>query len=89
MKNPKPNGRPIIDIPRNKFFPPEVQLQRLRAVMESDPHAITDRQREIFESYYYEGKTMQELAELYGVQKSSIHKVIYRAIRRIERCLKY
>ena len=32
---------------------------------------------------------MQELAELYGVQKSSIHKVIYRAIRRIERCLKY
>ena len=86
MKNPKPNGRPIIDIPRNKFFPPEVQLQRLRAVVEGE---LTDRQREIFESYYYEGKTMQELAELYGVQKSSIHKVIYRAIRRIERCLKY
>ena len=86
MKNPKPNGRPIIDIPRNKFFPPEVQLQRLRAVVEGE---LTDRQREIFESYYYEGKTMQELAELYGVQKSSIHKVLYRAIRRIERCLKY
>ena len=86
MKNPKPNGRPIIDIPRNKLFPPEVQLQRLRAVVEGE---LTDRQREIFESYYYEGKTMQELAELYGVQKSSIHKVIYRAIRRIERCLKY
>ena len=86
MKNPKHNGRPIIDIPRNKFFPPEVQLQRLRAVVEGE---LTDRQREIFEGYYYEGKTMQELSELYGVQKSSIHKVLYRAIRRIERCLKY
>ena len=86
MKNPIYNKPPIIDIPRNKFFPPEVQLQRLRAVVEGE---LTDRQREIFESYYYEGKTMQELAELYGVQKSSIHNVLYRAIRRIERCLKY
>ena len=86
MKNPKPNGRPIIDIPRNKFFSPEVQLQRLRAVVAGE---LTDRQREVFEAYYYEGKTMQELSELYGVQKSSIHKVLYRAIRRIERCLKY
>jgi|GEM_PF-4063216 RNA polymerase sigma factor, sigma-70 family len=86
MKNPIYNKPPIIDIPRNKFFPPEVQLQRLRAVVEGE---LTDRQREIFESYYYEGKTMQELAELYGVNKSSIHTTIYRAIRRIERCLKY
>ena len=26
MKNPIYNKPPIIDIPRNKFFPPEVQL---------------------------------------------------------------
>lgn len=86
MKNPKPNGRPIVWIPRNKFFSPEVQLQRLRAVVAGE---LTDRQREVFEAYYYEGKTMQELSERFGIQKSSIHKVLYRAIRRIERCLKY
>ena len=86
MKNPQHNGRPIIDLPRNKLFPPEVQLQWLRAVMEGE---LTDRQREIVEGYYFEGKSMRELGERYGVQPSSIHKVLYRAIRRIERCLKY
>lgn len=86
MKNPISNKPPIIDIPRNKLFPPEVQLQRLRAVIDGE---LTDKQREVFEAYYFEGKTMQQLSDRFGVQKSSIHKMIYRAIRRIERCLKY
>lgn len=86
MKNPMYNKPPIIDIPRNKLFPPEVQLQRLRAVIAGE---LTDKQREVFEAYYFEGKTMQQLSNRFGVNKSSIHKMIYRAIRRIERCLKY
>lgn len=86
MKNPLQNGRPILCIPRNKFFPPDVQLQRLRAVIAGE---LTERQREVFEAYYFEGKNMRELAARYGVQPSSIHRVLYRAIRRVERCLKY
>lgn len=86
MKNPIYNKPPIIDIPRNKLFPPEVQLQRLRAVIAGE---LTDKQREVFEAYYFEGKTMQQLSNRFGVNKSSIHTMIYRAIRRIERCLKY
>ncbi|MBR2047726.1 MAG: sigma-70 family RNA polymerase sigma factor [Oscillospiraceae bacterium] len=67
-------------------LPREVQLRRIRRVMEQE---LTPTQREIFQAYYFENKTMLEIANQRGISRSSVHRTLQRAEYRCRRSLKY
>lgn len=58
----------------------------LTNVMEGE---LTELQRECVRLYYYDGMTMQQVAETLGVQKPAVSKVLRRARRRIQQVLLY
>ncbi len=45
---------------------------------------LTDNQREIFEDYYFENLTMQEIADNNEVSKNAIHKTIITITKKLE-----
>ncbi len=73
-------------IAQNSLFPPEIQAKRLHNVMENE---LTETQRTFITEYYFNNKSLREIAYEYGVQPSSVLKAIRRGLNRIARCLKY
>ena len=67
-------------------LPPGQQMQRLRRVIERE---LTQKQREIIVAYYFQDKTIPEIAAERGVQKSSVCRCLKRAEDRVRRCLRY
>lgn len=67
-------------------LPREVQLRRLRAVIN---HELTPVQREIVEAIYFEGKTQAEVAYLRGVSRATVCRTLQRAEARLRRFLRY
>lgn len=66
------------------------QMGRLRRnVMEALREDVTPRQRECMELYYEKQLTMPQIAELIGVDKSTVSRTIKRGERRLCRCLRY
>lgn len=64
----------------------DVQRKRLQYVMENE---LTELQRRAVMGYYLERKSMRELAQERGVNKSTICRTLQRAERRMRRCLRY
>lgn len=64
----------------------ELQRQRVRRVLE---HELTPKQRSAIVGYYFEGKTLQQLADESGVCPSTIWRTIRRGLTRMARCLRY
>lgn len=50
---------------------------------------LTTKQREYLTLYYGQNRTMAEIAETYGVNKSTVSRVIKRAQNKLKRVLKY
>ncbi len=46
---------------------------------------LTEKQQSLFESYYFENLTLQEIADLNGISKNAVHKTLVA----IEEKLKY
>lgn len=67
-------------------LPPATQMQRLRRVIERE---LTQTQREIILAYYFQDKTIPQIAAERGVQKSSVSRCLKRAENRVRRCLRY
>lgn len=67
-------------------LPRQVQLKRLRRVIEME---LTQGQREVLIAYYFQEKTMAEIARERGVCRSSICRTLHRAEDRVRRCLRY
>lgn len=67
-------------------LPRQVQLRRLRQVVERE---LTDVQREILIAYYFQEKTMAQIAEERGINRSSVCRTLHRAEERVRRCLRY
>lgn len=75
----------------SKDIPPNVQRelnaltneQKLDLIKTAMEVMLTPFQREQFLQYYMVGKTMPELAEEYGVNKSTICRNIHRARRKV------
>ena len=67
-------------------LPRQVQLKRLRRVIECE---LTDIQREILMAYYFQNKTMAQIARERGVCRSTVCRTIHRAEDRVRRCLRY
>ena len=64
----------------------ETQRARVRRVLE---HELTEKQRRAVIGYYFEGKTLQQLAQEYGVNPSTVWRTINRGLARMARCLRY
>ena len=67
-------------------LPPGTQMQRLRRVIERE---LTQTQREIILAYYFQDKTIPQIAAERGVQKSSVCRCLKRAEKRVRRSLRY
>ena len=67
-------------------LPPAVQLRRIRRVVEME---LTQKQREIIIAYYFQDKTIPEIADERGIHKSSVSRCLRRAERKIRLCLRY
>lgn len=50
---------------------------------------LTEAQKRYITHYVIEGKTMEEIANIYGVNKSTVSKVIHAGRVRLMRCLRY
>ena len=68
------------------YLPRNVQLRRLRSVMERE---LTPTQREILCAVYYDGKTQRQVAHERGVSCSTVCRTLHRAERRLQRFLRY
>lgn len=67
-------------------LPRQVQLRRLRRVIEME---LTQVQREVLIAYYFQEKTMAQIARERGVCRSSVCRTLHRAEDRVRRCLQY
>ena len=66
------------------------QMGRLRRnVMRALQEDVTPRQRECMLLYYEKGLNMRQIAELTGVDKSTVSRNIKRGESRLRRCLRY
>lgn len=82
------------DAMRNTLFegyegprlPRQVQLRRLQRVVEGE---LTPVQREILVAYYFQEKTMAQIARERGICPSTVCRTLRRAEERVRRCLKY
>ena len=60
--------------------------QRIRRVIEQE---LTIKQREIILAYYFQDKSIPEIAAERGIHKSSVCRCLQRAEKRVRHCLKY
>ena len=67
-------------------LPPQIQMQRIRRVIEKE---LTSKQREILLAYYFQEKTLAQIAEDRGVNKSTVCRTLHRAEEKLRRYLKY
>ena len=67
-------------------LPREVQLERVRRVIQEE---LTPLQREALLSYYFQQRTITEIAADRGVNKSTICRTLHRAEEKLRRYLKY
>ena len=67
-------------------LPPRVQLERVLKVIENE---LTEKQQEIIRAYYFEDKTISQIAAERGIQKSSVSRCLHRAEKKIMLLLKY
>lgn len=71
---------------RSKEFLRDVQLHRLRRVMEGE---LTPRQRTVLEAYYFEGLRPAQIGRRLGIHRSTVHKTLRRAEAKLRRFLMY
>ena len=67
-------------------LPREVQLQRVRRVIEEE---LTPIQRQVLIAYYFQQMTIPQIARDRGVYKSTVSRTLHRAENKLRRYLKY
>lgn len=67
-------------------LPREMQLRRLRRVMEQE---LTERQKQVLSLYFFDEKRPAEIARILGVHRSTALRTLRRAENRVRRFLKY
>lgn len=67
-------------------LPKEVQLRRIRRVMEQE---LTEVQRNTLMLYYFEDRRISEIARMQGVHRSTVLRTLRRAEDRLRRFLRY
>ena len=67
-------------------LPREVQIKRVQRVIQEE---LTPLQREALIAYYFQEKTITEIAEERGVNKSTVCRTLHRAEGKLRKYLKY
>ena len=67
-------------------LPPQVQLKRVNRVIFE---ALSPCQREVLLSYYFQQKTIPQIAQERQVNKSTVCRTLHRAENRLRQFLKY
>ena len=67
-------------------LPRDVQLERVRWVIQEE---LTELQREALLAYYFQERTISEIAAERGVNKSTVCRTLHRAEQKLRRYLKY
>ena len=67
-------------------LPREVQLKRVQRVIQEE---LTPLQREALIAFYFQERTITEIAEERGVNKSTVCRTLHRAEEKLRRFLKY
>ncbi len=67
-------------------LPPQLQKKRLQRALECE---LTAKQRRAVVDYYLRGMRVSEMAELYGVNKSTVSRTLQRGVARLRRVLRY
>lgn len=67
-------------------LPRQAQLRRLQRVIENE---LTETQRQVLLAYYFQEKTLVQIAQERGVYVSTVCRTLQRAERRIRRYLCY
>ena len=67
-------------------LPREMQIKRVQRVIQEE---LTPLQREALIAYYFQERTITEIAEERGVNKSTVCRTLHRAEEKLRRYLKY
>ena len=67
-------------------LPREYQLKRVQRVIREE---LTEMQRQTLLAYYFQEKSITEIAEERGVNKSTVCRTLHRAEEKLRRYLKY
>ena len=67
-------------------LPREVQMKRVQRVIREE---LTPLQRETLIAYYFEERTIPQIAADRGVHKSTVSRTLHRAEDKLRRFLKY
>ena len=67
-------------------LPREVQLKRVQRVIREE---LTPLQREALVAYYFQERTLSQIAQERGVNKSTVCRTLHRAEEKLRRYLKY
>ena len=67
-------------------LPREVQLKRVQRVIREE---LTQLQREVLLAYYFQERSITEIALERGVHKSTVCRTLHRAEEKLRRYLKY
>ena len=67
-------------------LPKEVQIKRVQRVIREE---LTELQREALLAYYFQEKSITEIARDRGVNKSTVCRTLHRAEEKLRRYLKY
>jgi len=71
---------------KGHHLPHDQQIRRLRQVIRWE---LTDLQRYTVMAYYFENRTLQQIANQRGVKKSTVWRTLKRAEQKIYRVLRY
>lgn len=67
-------------------LPREQQTRRMKTVIQEQ---LTELQRYTILAYYFDNKTLLEIAEERNVNKSTVCRTLKRAEQKLKRCLEY
>lgn len=67
-------------------LPREVQLKRVQRVIQEE---LTPLQRETLIAYYFQERTITQIAQERGVNKSTVCRTLHRAEKKLRSFLKY
>lgn len=74
------------DSPIRKYLPREVQLERTRKILQQE---LTSLQRQAIMDYYFQGKSLSQIARERNVNKSTVCRTLRRAEAKLKRFLQY
>ena len=67
-------------------LPKQLQLERIRKAVNQE---LTEFQRQTLVAYHIQGKTIPQIAQERGVNKSTVHRTLKRAENRLRHYLRY